>query len=146
MPKAPSCRARVSALRWLDPVILEVDLAMVEPPELHFEAGQWIAIPLGEKTVQLEKKLATLKRENEMRRQQMAMLQSLPYLDARVKELKLGLGVPTPDQILTLVEGQVARIAPRNAPVPVLTAMNFPADKTYLAYATKALPPPSRKR
>jgi cell division protein FtsL len=101
---------------------------------------------LGEKTVQLEKKLATLKRENEMRRQQMAMLQSLPYLDARVKELKLGLGVPTPDQILTLVEGQVARIAPRNAPVPVLTAMNFPADKTYLAYATKALPPPSRKR
>ena len=74
---------------------------------------------LGEKTVQLEKKLATLKRENEMRRQQMAMLQSLPYLDARVKELKLGLGVPTPDQILTLVEGQVARIAPRNAPVPV---------------------------
>ena len=101
---------------------------------------------LGEKTVQLEKKLATLKRENEMRRQQMAMLQSLPYLDARVKELKLGLGVPTPDQILTLVEGQVARIAPRNAPVPVLTAMNFPADKTYLAYSTKALPPPSRKR
>ena len=101
---------------------------------------------LGEKTVQLEKKLATLKREHEMRRQQMAMLQSLPYLDARVKELKLGLGVPTPDQILTLVEGQVARIAPRNAPVPVLTAMNFPADKTYLAYATKALPPPSRKR
>ena len=101
---------------------------------------------LGVKTEQLEKKLAALKRENEMRRQQMAMLQSLPYLDARVKELKLGLGVPTPDQILTLVEGQVARIAPRNAPVPVLTAMNFPADKTYLAYATKALPPPSRKR
>ncbi len=51
MPKAPSCRARVAVLRWLDPVILEVDLAMVEPSELVFEAGQWIAIPLGEKVV-----------------------------------------------------------------------------------------------
>src|SRR5437867_7894944 len=51
MPKAPSCRARVAAVRWLAPDTLEVDLAMVEPPELAFEAGQWIAIPLGEKTV-----------------------------------------------------------------------------------------------
>ncbi len=51
MPKAPSCRARVAAIRWLDPVILEVDLAMIEPLELVFEAGQWVAIPLGEKTV-----------------------------------------------------------------------------------------------
>jgi len=51
MPKAPACRARVAAIHWLDPVILEVDLAMVEPPELAFEAGQWIAIPLGGKTV-----------------------------------------------------------------------------------------------
>jgi hypothetical protein len=101
---------------------------------------------LGVKTEQLEKRLATLKRENEMRRQQMAMLHSLPYLDARVKELKLGLGVPTPDQILTLVEGSVARIAPRNAPLPVVTAMAFPTDTKYLAYATKPLPPPSRKR
>lgn len=101
---------------------------------------------LGVKTEQLEKKLARLKSDNETRRQQMAMLQSLPYLDARVKELKLGLGVPTPDQILTLVEGSVVRIAPRNTPLPVVTAMNFPTDKTYLAYATKPLPPPSRKR
>jgi len=51
VPKAPSCRARVAAVRWLDPIILEVDLAMVEPPELAFEAGQWIAIPLDTKTV-----------------------------------------------------------------------------------------------
>jgi len=101
---------------------------------------------LGVKTEQLEKKLATLKRENEMRRQQMAMLQSLPYLDARVKELKLGLGVPTPDQILTLVEGQVVRNAPRNALPPVVATMAFPTDTKYLAYATKPLPPPSRKR
>ena len=51
MPRAPSCRAHVAALRWLAPVVLEVDLAMAEPPELAFEAGQWIAIPLGGKTV-----------------------------------------------------------------------------------------------
>ena len=101
---------------------------------------------LGVKTEQLEKRLATLKRENEMRRQQMAMLHSLPYLDARVKELKLGLGVPTPDQILTLVEGTITRIAPRNAPPPSVSAMTLPPDKTYLAYVTKPLPPPTRKR
>jgi hypothetical protein len=63
-----------------------------------------------------------------------------------VKELKLGLGVPTPDQILTLVEGQLTRVAPRNAALPAATAMAFPTDKTYFAYATKPLPPPSRKR
>ncbi len=101
---------------------------------------------LGEKTGSLEKRLATLKRENEMRRQQMAMLHSLPYLDARVKELKLGLGVPTPDQILTLVEGQVARIAPRNAAQPVAFTVTHPTDKTYFAFATKPLTPTNRKR
>jgi len=101
---------------------------------------------LGVKTEQLEKKLANLKRENEMRRQQMAMLHSLPYLDARVRELKLGLAVPTPDQILTLVEGSVVRNAPRNAPLPVVTATPLPADKNYLAFATKPLPSSARKR
>ncbi len=101
---------------------------------------------LGVQTEKLEKKLAALKRENEMRRQQMAMLQSLPYLDARVKELKLGLVVPTPDQILTLVEGQVTRAAPRNAPPPTFTPVAFRPDKTYFAYATKPLPPVTRKR
>jgi hypothetical protein len=101
---------------------------------------------LGVKTDTLEKRLTLLKRENEFRRQQMAMIQSLPYLDARVKELKLGLGVPTPDQILTLVEGAVVRIAPRQpaaSSVPTLTAL---PDKNYLAWATKPLPPTNRKR
>ena len=101
---------------------------------------------LGVKTEQLEKRLATLKRENEMRRQQMAMLQSLPYLDARVKELKLGLGVPTPDQILTLVEGSITRVSPPAPRPPVLTAAAFAPNTKYLAYATKPLPPVNRKR
>ena len=51
MPRAPSCRARVAGIRWVAPDVLEVNLVMVAPPELAFEAGQWIAIPLGEKTV-----------------------------------------------------------------------------------------------
>ena len=98
---------------------------------------------LGVKTDGLEKRLTLLKRENEFRRQQMAMIQSLPYLDARVKELKLGLGVPTPDQILTLVEGAVVRIAPRQ---PAASPVSALPDKTYHAWATKPLPPTNRKR
>lgn len=101
---------------------------------------------LGVNKDKLEKQLVLLKRENELRRQQTAMIQSLPYLDARVKELKLGLGVPTPDQILTLVEGAVTRVTPRNPAHPVVSAITMPADKTYLAWATKTLPPTNRKR
>ncbi len=51
MPKAPSCRARVAAVQELAPEVLQVDLAMVEPPELAFEAGQWIAIPIGDRHI-----------------------------------------------------------------------------------------------
>ena len=39
------------AVREVGPESLEVELAMVEPAELLFEAGQWIAIPLGDKVV-----------------------------------------------------------------------------------------------
>jgi cell division protein FtsL len=101
---------------------------------------------LGVKTSELEKKLATLKRENETRRQQLAMLHSLPSLDNRVKELKLGLGVPTPDQILTLVEGQITRVVPSKPHSALITAANYTPDKTYLAYATKPLPQTNKKR
>lgn len=44
-------RARVEAVRTLAPEILEADLRMLEPPEFHFEAGQWISVPLGSKSV-----------------------------------------------------------------------------------------------
>ncbi len=101
---------------------------------------------LGVTMAQLEKRLATSKRENELRRQQTAMLQSLPYLDARVKELNLGLRVPTPDQILTLVEGPLTRVPPQQPARPSVTAMAMPVEKTYLAWATKPLSPPHRKR
>jgi len=49
--KPRDCRAVVIEVRALSPEILEADLAMQEPPELPFDAGQWVSIPLGGKTV-----------------------------------------------------------------------------------------------
>ncbi len=51
MRKPRECRARVTAVRALAPDVLEADLAMVEPPALEFDAGQWISVPFGPKTV-----------------------------------------------------------------------------------------------
>lgn len=52
MPARPrECRARVTAVRALPPDILEADLALVDPPALAFEAGQWVSVPFGPKTV-----------------------------------------------------------------------------------------------
>jgi phenol hydroxylase P5 protein len=44
------CQARVEAVRALAPEILEADLRMIAPPEFHFDAGQWISVPLGPKS------------------------------------------------------------------------------------------------
>lgn len=49
--KAVQCRASVSAVRALAPAILEVDLAMIDPTALVFDAGQWVSVPFGPKTV-----------------------------------------------------------------------------------------------
>jgi ferredoxin-NADP reductase len=49
--KPLACRARVTAVRALAPAILEADLGLVDPPALEFEAGQWVSIPFGPKTV-----------------------------------------------------------------------------------------------
>jgi phenol/toluene 2-monooxygenase (NADH) P5/A5 len=49
--KPRECRAEVAGIRWPRPEIIEVDLRMVEPPALDFEAGQWISVPFGPKTV-----------------------------------------------------------------------------------------------
>jgi phenol hydroxylase P5 protein len=52
MPAAArECTARVTAVRALTPAVLEADLAMMEPPALTFEAGQWVSVPFGPKTV-----------------------------------------------------------------------------------------------
>ena len=49
--KPRECRARVDTVRWLSPEILEVDLRLEEPPTLEFDAGQWVSVPFGSKTV-----------------------------------------------------------------------------------------------
>lgn len=49
--KVLDCRARVAAVRALTPDVIEVDLAMVEPGALGFEAGQWVSVPFGAKSV-----------------------------------------------------------------------------------------------
>jgi NAD(P)H-flavin reductase len=41
----------VTAVRALTPDVLEADLAMVDPPALTFDAGQWVSVPFGPKTV-----------------------------------------------------------------------------------------------
>jgi len=52
MPVRPrECVARVTATRVLTPDVLEADLAMVEPATLAFDAGQWVSVPFGPKTV-----------------------------------------------------------------------------------------------
>lgn len=45
------CRARVIQVRQLTPDILEADFRLEDPPTLAFEAGQWVSVPFGPKTV-----------------------------------------------------------------------------------------------
>lgn len=49
--RARDCLARVEAVRALTGAVLEADLAMTEPPALAFDAGQWVSVPFGPKTV-----------------------------------------------------------------------------------------------
>jgi ferredoxin-NADP reductase len=45
------CRARVASVRELAQDVVEAVLRMEDPPELSFEAGQWISVPFGPKAV-----------------------------------------------------------------------------------------------
>jgi ferredoxin-NADP reductase len=47
MPRARECQAEVTAVRHLNPDVVELDLRMVDPPALSFAAGQWVSVPLG---------------------------------------------------------------------------------------------------
>src|SRR5687767_3216202 len=49
--KARDCRARVVATRRLATAVIEADLRMDDPARLEFDAGQWISVPFGPKTV-----------------------------------------------------------------------------------------------
>ena len=49
--KPRECRAEVTAIRRLTPQVIEVDLHVLEPADFRFQAGQWISVPFGPKTV-----------------------------------------------------------------------------------------------
>ena len=52
MPAKPRlCRARVRVVRSIALDVLEAELDMEEPPELPFDAGQWVSVPFGPKNV-----------------------------------------------------------------------------------------------
>lgn len=59
---------------------------------------------LGRQIKQREIRLEELRRQNKSRADQLAHLRSPRFLDARVKELNLGLVPAKPEQILRLVE------------------------------------------
>jgi C4-dicarboxylate-specific signal transduction histidine kinase len=59
---------------------------------------------LGQQTRRREVLLRELRAQNEKLRRQLAELQSVPMLEARVKELKLGLQPPQPAQVWNLSE------------------------------------------
>jgi NAD(P)H-flavin reductase len=49
--KPRECQAEVVATRQLAPEVVEIDVRMVEPDALHFDAGQWVSVPFGPKIV-----------------------------------------------------------------------------------------------
>ncbi|HSH96426.1 MAG TPA: hypothetical protein VK968_19920 [Roseimicrobium sp.] len=59
---------------------------------------------LGEQIKQLETRLDDMRRQNKLRADQLAYLRSPRVIDARVRELNLGLLPPQPDQVIRLSE------------------------------------------
>ncbi len=49
--KAKACEAEVADVRWLTPDVIEVDVRVIEPADWSFQAGQWVSVPFGPKTV-----------------------------------------------------------------------------------------------
>src|SRR5262245_32008758 len=49
--KPRECKSVVTALRWPTPEVIEVDLLVSDPAGWTFDAGQWISVPFGPKTV-----------------------------------------------------------------------------------------------
>ncbi len=59
---------------------------------------------LGVQITKREMRLKQLRRENEKRRNQLEEMRSLRVLDARIRELNLGLALPSPSQVWQLKE------------------------------------------
>lgn len=68
---------------------------------------------LGRQIKDLEVRLDRLRYENQKLGQQVVLLRSPLFLERRVRELNLGLAMPSPSQVMRLVEG-----LPENPPGP----------------------------
>lgn len=79
---------------------------------------------LGQQIAKSEKRLVRLHDQNKKLRDQLAVLQSPPKLDQRVRELNLGLGPPQPAQVWTLAEPD------EPAAVKTETTRQYAAQKT----------------
>jgi hypothetical protein len=71
---------------------------------------------LGRQVKEHEVRLADLQRQNKIRRDQLATLSSQWVLDARVKQLKLGLGPPELSQVIRLVDTPDYEAPPATSP------------------------------
>jgi hypothetical protein len=82
---------------------------------------------LGHQIKDHEQKLADLQHQNKTRRDQLAILCSPSQLDARVKQLKLGLGPTELSQVIRLIDlpdyEQAAKTPPQQVPRRVKVAL-----------------------
>jgi len=77
-------------------------------------------------------RLARLADENQNRKRLLADLRSLPCVEARIKELNLGLAQPSPTQIWHLVE------PPRDGPMPGLREPHYAIQNARTLAAARA--------
>lgn len=71
---------------------------------------------LGDQIKKREQQLGKLEKGNEDLRNALALMQTVGWVDARVKALNLGLVPVTPNQVLRLVEPSLEPAAPPGAP------------------------------
>ncbi|MSR42489.1 MAG: hypothetical protein EXS19_00465 [Pedosphaera sp.] len=81
-------------------------------------------VALGRQIKQGETRLEELRRENKQRGDALAWLRSPQALDARVRELKLGLVLPQPEQVVLMLEQMIQSqpIAQQRVEKPALAA------------------------
>lgn len=119
-------RRNQSAAAWLGPLVKVILLCL-------FFGGSGVGYvwqkkqiyELGQQKGRKEQRLMKLREHNRALRDALAALSSPRALDARVKELNLGLVVPEPEQILRLEE-PAPRLLPASPEDPVAAARQGP--------------------
>jgi len=80
-------------------------------------------LELGRQKVEKEKRRDGFRAQNELLARQLAGLQSPRAIEARVKDLKLGLTMASPTQVVHLLDEPPAHTAPPARPVPTVTGV-----------------------